>query len=250
MNQQKVNEFIGQARMSSQYLDLSAIIQKINESDYKFEKNEVLDIIKGFRELKYIGLTPNKVSELISIIGEHYQPQSIIDICCGIGNILSYFKNNKTINGIDVNAGSIKMAQYINPNANFIIGDTLNHDFNNEKYDLVIGHFPFSVKISDRKLLELELIDIGLKLLNINGVAIFVVTDNLLTSSNKYSSEFRKKLLTNFSLDMVISLPVGVFPYAGVKTSILVVRNSKHREDIFMPNFEGDPFQLVKTAFR
>jgi len=228
-------------RNHGQRLDMQALLQLIKQQDCEFSKDEVLEILfNRFGQGREAGqfFTPNKIAELISVIGEIYNPKAVIDICCGTGNVLSYFKNQQTVKGIDINTEIVQLAQYINPNADFVMANTLEYDFGENKYDCVIGNLPFGARTTDKKPLEIELIKKGLGLLNDNGVAIFIVPEGLL--ANSASTEFRHQLLSNFALDMVISLPVGVFSSTGIKTSALVIRNGKPNQNVFMPAFEGN----------
>lgn len=57
------------------------------------------------------------------------------------------------------------------------------------------------------------------------GRCAVVVPEGLLFGSTSAHTELREKLLTDFDLLAVVSLPAGVFkPYAGVKTAVLVFR--------------------------
>ena len=227
--------------------NMATLLQLIKQHDYKFDKDEVLEIYtRGFGRWGGFFFTPNKTSELIAVIGQIYNPKTVIDICCGSGNILSYFKNMKTVKGIDINTDSIQLAQYINPNADFSVADVLEYNFGDAKYDLVVGHAPFGLMVANRRNMEIEIIKKGLETLNKNGAAIFIVSENLLASNNRELSEFRHELLSNFSLDMIISLPIGIFsPYTSIKSSIIVVRNGKKNKDIFMPNFEDNYVEIA-----
>lgn len=208
--------------------------------DSNFSRNDILE-----RSFKISGefSTPNKIAELISVIANIYSPNSIIDICCGSGNILRYFTQLKTVKGLDINEICIQLSKYINPNADFITADTLKYKFGKGKYDLVVGNLPFGARTTDGKPLEVELIKKGLTLLNDNSVAIFIVSEGLLTNSASF--EFRQEILSNFALDMVISLPIGIFPYMGVKTSILVLRNGEKNKDVFMPEFKDNSLEIA-----
>jgi type I restriction enzyme M protein len=59
-----------------------------------------------------------------------------------------------------------------------------------------------------------------------------VVPEGLLFGSTEAHTDLRKKLITEFHLQAVISLPAGVFkPYAGVKTSVLVFSKPNEGRD-------------------
>ena len=193
-------------RSNRNRLDMKPILQLIKQLDCEFSIDEDLDFIfsrSGLgrdREVAQL-FTPSNIAELIFVISQIYAPKSVIDICCGTGNVLRYFKDLQTVKGMDINPEIIQLAQYINPNAVFSVVDTLEFHVDRDsqksmcdegiKYDLVIGDLPLGCRTIDRQPLELALIKKGLNLLNNNGVAIFVVPESLLTNrlsrSNKIS---------------------------------------------------------------
>ena len=62
-----------------------------------------------------------------------------------------------------------------------------------------------------------------------NGLGIIILPDGeLFDGSSKWSKEFRKWLLTNVNLKIIIKMPQGTFEHAGVKTNVLVfIKNGK-----------------------
>ena len=71
--------------------------------------------------------------------------------------------------------------------------------------------------------------------------------------------ELRRKLIEDFDLLAVVSLPAGVFkPYAGVKTGVIVFRrpasgakkdkNTKHKEKIWFYEVRADGFDPDKIS--
>jgi SAM-dependent methyltransferase/signal transduction histidine kinase len=226
--------------------------QRNKVSDYlEQHKQEYLKQNVGRSGIRGMFYTPDKICELIESIARIYNPQNVIDICCGTGNLLSYFDDLQIVKGIDINPESISLAQVINPNISFLQADTLEYNFGDIKYDLVLGSLPFGIKLLNQMPLEALLINKGLELLSKNGTAIFVVPEVLLFGE-KYRS-LRAYLVEKFALDMVVSLPIGIFNkieskintsifnvYTGIKTSLLIIRNEKPNTQIFMPVFEGD----------
>jgi type I restriction enzyme M protein len=80
----------------------------------------------------------------------------------------------------------------------------------------------------------------------INGRAGIIVPEGIIFQSGKAYKELRKNLVEN-SLYAVVSLPSGVFnPYAGVKTSILLLDKqlAKERDDILFVKVENDGYSL------
>ena len=72
---------------------------------------------------------------------------------------------------------------------------------------------------------ELLFLGLAMESLAPGGVCAIIVPEGALFGSTSGHIELRKKLLEDYELLAVISLPAGVFkPYAGVKTGILVFR--------------------------
>ncbi|MEI6545279.1 MAG: N-6 DNA methylase, partial [Methylococcales bacterium] len=232
--------------MRGQGFNAQALLKLIQQQEYDFSKDDILKIFSGryglWRESEFCS-TPNKIAELIAGVAGIYSPESVIDICCGTGNILSYFKNISRVRGVDINSDAVHVAQLINANADILSANILKYDIGDVKYDLVIGHLPFGARTIDKKPLEIELIKKGLELLADNGVAIFIVSEGLLTNSE--AAEFRHELLSSYALDMVISLPAGAFSYTFIKTSVLVLRKGQNNEDVYFPDFKDNPIEVV-----
>jgi hypothetical protein len=220
-------------------------IQRSKVSDY-LEQN-----LRSSRERDwqiYGSYTPDPVCELIEAIARIYSPKKVVDICCGTGNLLGRFGDLLVVQGIDINPEIISLAQKINPDIHFLQADTLEYDFSDIKYDLVLGSLPFGRKLPNKKSLEEQLITKGLELLDQNGIAIFVVPEGIL-SGDRYS-KFRTDLLEKFALDIIVSLPSGNFqPYTSIQTSILVIRNSKPSNKVFMTVFDGN-VEAITSNFK
>ena len=103
------------------------------------------------------------------------------------------------------------------------------------KYKVILSNPPFAgvlPKESIRKDLptnskksELLFLGVMMEALAPGGRCAVVVPEGLLFGSTSAHVELRQKLVEDFDLQAVISLPAGVFkPYAGVKTGILVFR--------------------------
>lgn len=103
------------------------------------------------------------------------------------------------------------------------------------KYKVILSNPPFAgtlPKDSIRKDLptnskksELLFLGVMMEALAPGGRCAVVAPEGLLFGSTSAHTDLREKLLTDFDLLAVVSLPAGVFkPYAGVKTAVLVFR--------------------------
>jgi type I restriction enzyme M protein len=109
------------------------------------------------------------------------------------------------------------------------------------KYKLILSNPPFAgvlPKESIRKDLptnakKSELIFLALMMESLapGGRCAVVVPEGLLFGSTNAHTDLRRKLVEDFHLQAVISLPAGVFkPYAGVKTGVLVFQKPGNNE--------------------
>jgi type I restriction enzyme M protein len=111
----------------------------------------------------------------------------------------------------------------------------LTEDDLNRRYKVILSNPPFAGQLpkdsirddlpTKSKKSELLFLGLMMKHLAPGGRCAVVVPEGLLFGSNKAHTELRKKLVEDFDLLAVVSLPAGVFkPYAGVKTAVLVFR--------------------------
>lgn len=111
----------------------------------------------------------------------------------------------------------------------------LTEDDLNRRYKVILSNPPFAGQLpkdsirndlpTNSKKSELLFLGLMMKHLAPGGRCAVVVPEGLLFGSNNAHIELRKKLVEDFDLLAVVSLPAGVFrPYAGVKTAVLVFR--------------------------
>lgn len=219
-------------------------IQRNKVSDYlEQHKQEYLNQNWESTGRKVIGTfyTPDNICELIEAISRLYNPKTVIDICCGTGNLLSYFGDLQVVKGIDINPEVISLAQKILPSIDFVQADTLEYDFGSSKYDLVLGSLPFGLKLSNQEPLEEQLIRKGLELLNQDGTAIFIVPQRVVLGFTYRN--LRTYLIENFALDIIVSSPDD----ALIQTSIFVIRKGNPNQQVFMPVFDENISSLISN---
>lgn len=118
----------------------------------------------------------------------------------------------------------------------------LTEDDLNRRYKVILSNPPFAgvlPKESIRKDLptnskksELLFLGVMMEALAPGGQCAVVVPEGLLFGSTSAHVELRRKLIEDYELLAVVSLPAGVFkPYAGVKTGVLVFRRPSSIKD-------------------
>jgi type I restriction enzyme M protein len=114
-------------------------------------------------------------------------------------------------------------------------------DIHKNKYDVILANPPFGPTKQERlaqfeyhiKLYEALFIQHMMNALRPGGRAAVVLKEGLLFDSKKMLRNICRKLVEQFEVLAVISLPNGVFnPYSGAKTSIVVFRKPLGRDDV------------------
>lgn len=113
-------------------------------------------------------------------------------------------------------------------------------DVNKSKYDVILANPPFGPTKQERmaqfeyhiKIYEALFIQHIMNCLKPGGRAAVVLKEGLLFDSKKMLRKICRKLVEQFEVLAVLSLPNGVFnPYSGAKTSIVVFRRPLGRDD-------------------
>lgn len=110
------------------------------------------------------------------------------------------------------------------------------------RYKVILSNPPFAGVLpkdsirsdlpTNSKKSELLFLSVMMEALAPGGRCAVVVPEGVLFGSTTAHKELREKLIEDFEVLAVISLPAGVFkPYAGVKTSVLVFRRPQYDED-------------------
>ncbi|NLX99283.1 MAG: N-6 DNA methylase [Rhodopirellula sp.] len=114
-------------------------------------------------------------------------------------------------------------------------------DIHKAKYDVILANPPFGPTKQERmaqfeyhiKLYEALFIQHMMNALKPGGRAAVVLKEGLFFDSKKMLRRICRKLVEQFELLGVISLPNGVFnPYSGAKTSIAIFRRPLGRDDV------------------
>jgi type I restriction enzyme M protein len=137
------------------------------------------------------------------------------------------------------------------------------------KYKVILSNPPFAgvlPKESIRKDLptnskksELLFLGVMMEALAPGGRCAVVVPEGLLSGSTSAHKELRRKLIEDYALLAVVSLPAGVFkPYAGVKTGVLLFqqplgeakkdKKAKQKQKVWFYDVRADGFDPDKIS--
>ena len=118
----------------------------------------------------------------------------------------------------------------------------LTEDDLHRRYQVILSNPPFAGQIpresvrsdlpTKSKKSEILFLSLMMRSLAPGGRCAVVVPEGALFGSTKAHKALREKLVREFEVQAVVSLPAGVFkPYAGVKTSVLVFRRPRVAPD-------------------
>jgi signal transduction histidine kinase len=194
-----------------------------------------------------------------------FTPSTLVQLICQI------VPNDRSLEVYNPFAGMLKLLTAIKVNAKFDIiataseinqeiydvGDLFaktngfNLNFNNlnsldevvqlgsHSYDLIVSIPPFTAKVDPSeqynqayKNVSLNLISDSLYHLKDNGMAIFLVPENVLFGQTQDHRRFRREITERKLIHTIISLPVQLFPYSAVKTSLLIFRKGINHQSV------------------
>lgn len=129
----------------------------------------------------------------------------------------------------------IRHAQVKRANTLSDLGSGLTDEDLHRRYSVVLANPPFAGQLprdsirkdlpTQSKKSEMLFLGVMMQALAPGGRCAVIVPEGLLFGSTNAHKELRKKLLDDYEVQAVVSLPAGAFkPYTGVKTAILVFR--------------------------
>lgn len=239
-------KYISKLKQEGMSIGLNSIADVITREKLEFDKDEIIQVLF---ENRFFGdyYTPNNAAELMAMLGKLSNPKNIIDICCGIGNILSYCDYADSVDGIDINEKAVGLAKVINPQAKIEVGDSLKMSFK-KKYDLVFGDFPFGMRIKkDNKVFYAETLFIrkALSILKKSGVLICIVPNGFLFNDRFF--KIRTDILVRNNLKLIIYLPGGIIPNTSIRSSLLYIENSPPEDEVYMVDYKENTDEIISS---
>jgi type I restriction-modification system DNA methylase subunit len=215
--------------------------------------------------------TPLTIAKFISLFMETSCDNKAIDPAGGTGDLLLFYKGNKTVWDIDENALKLCKFNYnLNKqtNYNLVCKNSLeSYEDSESMYSYSVMNPPFGSNtiVTDEKILnKFELgkgkkkqeigilfLELGLKLLKENGVLFIIVPAGYVGNRNKTCSEMRDLILKN-RLIASISLPENTFKRSGtgVNTYLLIIQkktvSTKKPYNILISNVNNIGYNLTK----
>lgn len=156
--------------------------------------------------------------------------------------------------------GAMNMMKHGVDNPDIAYRDSLSdQNPDHDKYTLILANPPFKgsldydivaadlLKVCKTKKTELLFLALFLRMLKVGGRCACIVPDGVLFGSSNAHKAIRKEIIDGNRLEVVISMPSGVFkPYAGVSTAILVFTKTGHggTDNVWFYDMQADGLSL------
>lgn len=248
-------------KQNLQCKDLLQLIYIILDMDEE-EKTEIIDgknqdeinLIKGVRDYSTSDISwINKLA--IELLKQH-GGKTLFNADCGTGTFLVMAYNEQLAEKIIGYSYSFstymkaKVRSYIKNKKNItVFQKPFFCEPLIEKVDMIYADYPFNLRYELNEIEPMitkwgtsENITFGkryssnmlcilnmLESLNDKGIVVAVIPDGGLFNSN--DTEIRQYLVEKNYIDTIISLPVGIFPTTGVKTSMLILKKNRIMND-------------------
>lgn len=129
-----------------------------------------------------------------------------------------------------------------------------------DRYSLILANPPFKgsldydivstdlLKVCKTKKTELLFLTLFLRMLRTGGRCACIVPDGVLFGSSTAHKAIRKEIIENHRLEAIVSMPSGVFEYAGVSTAIMVFTKTGHggTDKVWFYDMKADGYSLDK----
>lgn len=190
---------------------------------------------------------PVELTHFINSLVELKIDAKVFNPFAGVASFGINVSDNQTYFGQEINQktwviGLLRMMAYARlSNAMYENTDSIKNWPVESKFDLIVSTPPFGMRLNGYDIpyelgqirsVEEFLITKGLNSLTRKGQMILVVPRGFLSSGLKSSLEVRKNLIRKDALEMVISLPTGIFNSTNIATSILVINKNKPETDV------------------
>lgn len=200
------------ANSQGQWLEARNFLKR-NLSEQEYEKAQESTLTSFY--------TPNFVIanmyKALNNIG--FKGGDVLEPSCGTGRFLYNAPNNlkekMNITGVELDSVSGKIAKYLNPSTDIVVGGFEDFKVTNNKYDLVIGNVPFGNFVvydeeynKDKLNIHDYFFNKSLDKAKEDGVVAFITSSGTL---DKQDSSFREKISEKANFLGAVRLPNSVF---------------------------------------
>jgi len=166
--------------------------------------------------------TPHVICKQMVELTEPDETDSVLDMCCGMGNFFNHLPNQRNAYGFDIDENAVTVAKYLYPEAHIEKCDIMQYE-PERKFDIVIGNPPFNLDFGG-VLSQFFYCSQAYKALNPAGLLVMIVPVSFL-DSDFWDKRHVGAINRDFSFIGQTKLPSDAFVQAGVEnfeTKIMV----------------------------
>lgn len=252
---------------------------------HHFKENTNYDILGNFygEFVKYGGsdgnglgivLTPHHITSLMTELIDIVPSDYVLDPACGSGAFLISAMNHMTnraksedeimhikqhqLLGIEMQekmftVATTNMILRGDGKSNLQLADMFTvtaEEMREKKVNKILFNPPYSQGKTDKTLTEINFIRHALNMLVIGGKLAVIVPLSTMVGKSKEEKEYKRKILENHTLEMVITLNKDTFYGVGTNTAIAIFESGKphdiERKKVKFINFEDDGYVVKK----
>lgn len=177
--------------------------------------------------------TPHEVCRRMVEMAAPAVSDTVLDMCCGIGNFFNHLPNEYNAYGFDIDENAIKVAKRLYPDANITVDDMHFYD-PKMKFDVIFGNPPYNLTIEDVKSQHF-FTHKAYWLLNPGGLMMLVMPSSYLQSASA-DRMYINMMNRDFSFIGQTRLDPDTFSHMGVtdyETKIMAfIAKSEHMEPL------------------
>lgn len=194
-------------------------LHKLKLSDY----NSPYEFSQAKKEVE-IGqfFTPHEVCRQIVELAAPTAEESVLDMCCGMGNFFNHLPNLSNSYGFDIDTNAVAVAQRLYPSANIMVNDIRYYN-SYQLFNYLLGNPPFNLDFEGENS-QLYYLKKAHQVLAPGALAIVIVPETFLQDAFWSKSQI-KTIDKRFSFIGQAKLPENAFESVGVKkfgTKIMV----------------------------
>lgn len=224
-------------------VEINEQLQKVNFEDFLKVYPSIVDevvehvFVKNGRSTGRIAV-PDKLVSLLTNLANQSNNNSVYNPFAGYGSISLQLGNNCYSQEMDKRLHAIGMVlldAHGYDTSLYSLSDAF-HEWNPSKSDCVVSFPPFGIPIlrgKDEKLpiKTSEEFVFWQFLHSVENYAIYVVPNSFCHNATSSTLNLRKEITNSNFLDMVISLPSGIFAGMGIATSLIILNKSRGDKD-------------------
>ena len=209
--------------------------------NYIYEKQ--LKLACSLNKNSDVYMQPVVLTTFIKSYFKSFENLRIFNPCAGVGSFLTNIKNSNTIHAQEINSKTWAIGQlrlFLNKSsAVFKCDDSIFQWPKNKKFDLIVSHPPFSVKLHNQFLFKRNtsidnfILNNSINCLSERGKAIFVLPVSTLFKSGE-TLRLREKLINEDLVDTIIHFPSGILHNTSIPLVVLILNKSKKERNKIM----------------